>query len=84
MCAYESEIMLYQIHLYARKRCPELEFQAECLKRLLNEWNITSMRQLFDLPAEVKFAITLPLITTASQGYSNDTVMEDSNTPIAA
>jgi hypothetical protein len=27
MCAYASEIMLFQLHLYARKRQPEIEFE---------------------------------------------------------
>jgi len=84
MCAYESEIMLYQLHFYARKRYPDLEFQPDCLKRLLDEWNIKSMRQLFDFPNEVKFAVTLPLLTTVSQGYNNRTPVINNDTPIAA
>jgi len=62
MCAYESEMLLFQLHFYARKRHPGLEFNPEKLQGVLTEWDITSMRQLFDLPAEAKIALTLPLI----------------------
>lgn len=62
MCAYESEMMLFQLHLYARKRQPDLEFEAERLRYLLDEWGITSMRQLFDLPREAKIALVIPLM----------------------
>lgn len=62
MCAYESEMMLFQLHHYARKRQPDLEFEAERLRYLLDEWGITSMRQLFDLPSEAKIALVMPLM----------------------
>ena len=62
MCAYESEMMLFQIHLYARRRQPDLEFEPERLRYLLDEWGITSMRQLFDLPSEAKIALVIPLM----------------------
>jgi hypothetical protein len=84
MCAYESEMMLFQLHLYARSRQPGLEFQAEKLKFLLDEWNITSMRQLFDLPAEAKIALVLPLMIPRPANTKDDmgTIM-DSDTRIA-
>ena len=62
MCAYESEMMLFQLHLYARKRQPEIEFEPERLRYLLDEWGITSMRQLFDLPGDAKIALVMPLM----------------------
>ena len=83
MCAYESEIMLFQLHLYARRKQPGLEYQPDRLKYLLDEWNITSMRQLFDLPSEAKIALILPLMTPAPEKSGMGTIM-DSNTRIAA
>ena len=67
MCAYESEILRYQLHLYARRRYPDLVFEPERLQYVLDEWGIISMRQLFDLPAEAKIAITLPLLIPRPQ-----------------
>ena len=83
MCAYESEMMLFQLHLYARRKQPELEYQPARLQYLLDEWNITSMRQLFDLPSEAKIALILPLVVPSSEKSSMGTIM-DSNTRIAA
>jgi hypothetical protein len=40
----------FQLHLYARKRQPDLEFQPARLRYLLDEWNVISMRRLLDLP----------------------------------
>ena len=62
MCAYESEMLLFQLHLYARRRQPGLAFQPERLRYLLDEWNITSMRRLFDLPSEARIALVMPLM----------------------
>lgn len=85
MCAYESEMMLFQLHLYARNRHPGLEFQPERLRYLLDEWNITSMRQLFDLPSEARIALVLPLMTPRPGKREDEmgTIM-DSNTRIAS
>lgn len=82
MCAYESEIMLFQLHLYARKRQPNLEFQPARLRYLLDEWNIISMRQLFDLPAEAKIALVMPLMTPRPRP-TEEAVLIDSNSRIA-
>ena len=81
MCAYESEILRYQLHLYARRRYPGLEFNQERLQYLLDEWGIIRMRQLFDLPAEAKIAITLPLLKPQPE---NQITMIDSISRIAA
>ena len=84
MCGYESEIILFQLHLYARKRYPELVFQPERLKYMLDEWDIVSMRQLFDLPAEARIALVLPLmIPNSSQSTGSDLLM-NSEASIAA
>ena len=83
MCAYETEMMLLQLHLYARRKQPGLDYQPERLKYLLDEWNITSMRQLFDLPSEAKTALVLPLMMPKTDDSGMGTIM-DSNTRIAA
>jgi hypothetical protein len=83
MCAYESEMMLFQLHLYARKRQPDLEFQPARLRYLLDEWNIISMRQLFDLPAEAKIALVMPLMIPRPRPTEQNGVLIDSNARIA-
>ena len=84
MCAYESEMMLFQLHHYARKRQPDLEFQPERLRCLLDEWNITSMRQLFDLPSEAKIALVMPLMIPRPRQHDQYAVLIDSKSRIAA
>ena len=84
MCAYESEILLFQLHLYARKRQPGLKFQPERLRYILDEWAITTMRQLFDLPAEAKIALVMPLMISKERHHDDHIALIDSNCRVAA
>jgi len=64
MCTHESEMLIFQLYLYARRKKPGLAFDRDRLATVLREWEITRMRQLFDLPPEARIAITLPLMST--------------------
>lgn len=77
-------MMLFQLHFYARKRQPEVEFQPKRLRQLLEEWGITSMRQLFDLPAEAKIALVVPLMIPQSGMSRQDEKMGGNNPAVAA
>ena len=49
ICVCESEVLLYQLHLYTRRLYPDVGFHEPSLRATLSRANITRMRQLFDL-----------------------------------
>ena len=84
MCAYESEMLLFQLHLYARKRQPGLKFEPERIRYILDKWGITNMRQLFDLPSEAKIALVIPLMIPKDRQRDDRTTLMDSGSRVAA
>ena len=51
MLAYESEIIRFQLHLYARRFIPSLRFDQRALQQVLDANRLTRMHQLFALDA---------------------------------
>ena len=51
MLAYESEMVRFQFHLYARRFIPSLGFDQGQLQSVLDENGLSRLRQLFALDA---------------------------------
>ncbi|HEY5734246.1 MAG TPA: hypothetical protein VIU36_05740 [Gammaproteobacteria bacterium] len=73
----------FQLHLYARKRQPDLEFQPARLRYLLDEWNVISMRRLLDLPTAAKIALVTPFMIPEPGSTGENTLLIGSNSRIA-
>ncbi|MEW5790000.1 MAG: hypothetical protein ACOY4L_08945 [Pseudomonadota bacterium] len=54
ICVCESEMLLYQLHLYTRRLHPGASFDERALRDVLQAAGITAMRQLFALDSDAR------------------------------
>jgi hypothetical protein len=68
ICVCEREILLYHLHLYARRVHPGIPFHEQALRQTLEQAGIKAMRQLFALSTEQRRVLAGRVLRALPEG----------------